>query len=192
MKISTKNILVALTGGLFFLFIAGCKKSPLDIITPDSEYYIRCKVDGSEKKWKIPDSAYFFTTPVSAANINEIKQFACSGVDDLNTMNGLSININDFTGSNIVAGKTYKTVVTGGITSTQAMITWNNLTGDAYVSVLSMIGPVKESAEITLTEITDKYVKGAFKGKLLVDEVNSATVKYNLTNGEFYLPRSRK
>jgi hypothetical protein len=173
--------LYCIATGFACLSISSCKKSLSDI-APSTEYYLHCKVNGISKEFSLPDSAYFLPLP------GGIYSFAGGAVDDLSSMNQLSIIINDFSGSPIEKGKTYKTVINGGITSTQAYLVWSNPGGEAYISVMSMLGPVKESAEITLTEITDKYVKGKFKGKLMADEVNSPVVKYTITDGEFYMP----
>lgn len=178
-----KNQIAYLVLFLFLSAIAlSCKKN-LGLLAPATEYYIKCKVDGKEKHFKIPDSALVNWQPVTG-----IYSFAAGAVDDLASMTNISIIVNDATGQKIVTSKTYNTVITGGITQTQAFISWSNLTGESYTSPLSLLGPVKESAEIVLDEITDKYVKGRFKGKLLPDEVNSAVVKHVLTDGTFYLP----
>lgn len=187
MKIFWRNLAFICNFFLLALFISGCKKALTDIQVPESEYYFRCKIDGVEKKFKIPDSAY-----LPESKWNGIYSFAAGGVDDLSTLNQMSLCINDGTNNPIVEGKTYKTVITGGITQVQSWITYANLTGDYYYSALTQANPPFESAEIVLTEIADTYVKGKFKGKLLVDENVSATVKFTIADGEFYLPRSKK
>lgn len=183
----TLNLWVLLISLIAFLgFSTGCKKSPLDRMIPETGYYLRCKIDGTKKEFNLTDSAY-----LPATSQNGIYSFGVGGVDNISTMNHLSVIINDGTGKPIATDKTYTTIAPGDITEVQAVIIYSNLTGDYYASAFLPDKPSYESAEITLSEITDKYVKGTFKGKLLVDEFASPAVKYNITEGEFYLPRSK-
>jgi hypothetical protein len=171
---------------VFLCFSTGCKKNSVDRMIPETEYYLHCKIDGVKKEFKVTDSAY-----LPATSLNGIYSLGIGGVDNISTMNQLSVIINDGTGKPITTGKTYTTIAPGDITQVQVVIFYSNLGGEYYTSAFLPDNPSYESAEITLSEITDKYVKGTFKGKLLVDASASPAVKYNITEGEFYLPRSK-
>lgn len=181
------SYLLFILSAAFLCLSAGCEKNAIDGTVPETEYYLRCKIDGTKKDFKVTDSAYLPET-----SWNGIYSFGIGGIDNISTMNQLSVIINDGTGKPITAGKTYTTIAPADVTQVQAVIIYSNLNGEYYTSAFFPDKPSYESAEITLSEITDKYVKGTFKGKLLEDESSSSAVKYNITEGEFYLPRSKK
>jgi|GEM_PF-2836979 len=171
-------------------FWTACGKDEPGEKISGSEYYFRFKQDGVLKEYSrngtliFIDSAYL---PVTSSN--GYYSFT-TGITD--RASAFTVHINDFTGTPIVAGKTYKTVVNSGLTTVQAYLALSENFTSLYTSAITNADPPYESAEITLTEITDNFVKGIFQGKLLVDETTSATVKYKITEGEFYLPRSKR
>lgn len=175
---------------VFIALILSCDKENSEIITPNSEYYFRCKIDGELNEFVVAGNSCNFTTDYNSG----LRTFAAGGA--VAGKHSMSVIINNFTGASIEANKIYKTVYTAGtgITSIQSFISYSiGLSGEGYNSTLTpgeFVSPAPESAEIVLTEITDKYVKGTFKGNLLVDETESNDIKYRITEGVFYLPRS--
>lgn len=177
--------------------VIGCKKSDEQPDVNDnnkgesSEYYFRCKIDGVLTEFTSIDSA-IFTVNTS----NNTRSFLLGVMKSLTTPDHMGVFINNFSGVDLVQGQKYVTEFNPatGVTRMQAAITYTVI-GEGNFS--SAIQPGKngsdgiESAEIILSEITDSYVKGTFKGSLLVNEASSDDIKYQVTEGEFKLPRGK-
>lgn len=172
------------------VLLFSCKKENDDTILPDDKYYFRCKIDGVLENYPVAMNACGFYADYTLGT----KGFGASG--SIPGKSALTVVITDFTGNTIKSDSIYKAnyIAGTGVTKLQAFISFTDgITGVGYNSTITpgeFVSPAPESAEIILTEITSAYVKGKFKGNLLVDETMSNDIKYRITDGEFYLPRS--
>jgi hypothetical protein len=170
--------------GLLATFFNACSKNN---DTPGNDYYIRFKQDGVQKEYR---AAIVADMPDTATQ--GMYGMLITGLKELSASEQISVGVFDYTHQPIKTNQDYQMrydFEPGGGIDILSHITYNQA-GDAHSSSVSVQDNRYESAHITLTEITDKYVKGVFSGKILKDPTeNSPEVLYNITDGEFYAMR---
>jgi hypothetical protein len=154
-----------------FTAISGCtKKKDQDTGNP---YYMRFKANGKQIEYR---------PGAQAAFIHQDNLYSCV-LSGFVTNSNLSVSLFDF--SPITTNVTYtEKILTGA-----SMVVFNTLIGYQddqgilYNSVNSTAHP-NANARVTISEITNGYVKGVFTAVVCKDQL---TIK--ITDGEFYLKR---
>lgn len=169
------------------LFFCACKKSVADIL-PDDDYYIRFKVDGTQKEYK---TEIFVNAEMPDGQTAGWYVAGIAGVAEDFTSSSISLSISDVEPLKI--DKTYEIVYHAGsndVPKTLATMMYME-SGEGFYSATQTNEPGFSSAQLRFTEITDEYVKGTFNGVLLESPSEPAPIKYTLTSGEFFVPRKK-
>lgn len=173
----TQRILLSL-GVLFFL--ASCEKSyNNDLINespPASVHFIRCKIDGVKKTFNILVKA----TKQNAGGQNVISIFgkADSSLENIERINMGISSLHEIRGGIYVENDPYYTYVIDAVYNPDH-------TDEVWAVALTPRQTVPFT--IAITNITENYVQGTFKG-MLYNNSGTGTAKKTITEGEFIAP----
>jgi hypothetical protein len=171
MKYNTKLFfLLLLIAPLFF----SCKK---DSSSDDSSHYFKFKMNGNWITWKEALADVAVQSGQTSFNFSARNEGATEYVYMLvNPNNGGSLVPGTYTPDNSLLKVSYVKRLNA--------VDFTNYSDDAFGS------PADTRYEITVTSITDKTIKGTFKGNYLTNDFNDND-KLNVTEGEFSLQRVR-
>ena len=169
MKRRSLNVLAGICSA-FILCTTGisCKKSSDG---GEPKYYMRFKENGTQV-------AYNTTAQAAFSSASGLYMCVLNGLDPKSNMN---IILTDK--SPIAANINYTEQILPGLANSYVFITYQNSNGVSFLSG-NPLADQDASAKVTLTAITDDYVKGTFSGKL----TNGSTI-VTITEGEFILKR---
>ena len=164
---------------LFFLlllitpFFFSCSKDSSD----DNGYYFKFKMNGNWITWKEALADVATQSGQTNFNFSARNEGATEYIYMLiNPNNGGNLVPATYTPDNSLLKVSYvKHISTTDFT---------NYSDDAFGS------PADTRYEVTITSVTDKTIKGSFKGNYLTNDFN-ANDKLNITEGEFSLQRIR-
>jgi hypothetical protein len=164
-----KNVKFLMLGIILVAFFASsCKKD--DNEPENSAYKIRFEVDGSLVEFNLQGS-------LLAAFANSGSQYNAvfTGSDSQRNI-GLQVFDNK-----VITENTYSGYTISGSSVVGALMHYEDLNGTLYTQ-----GSNNMDLRITITELTDKIVRGTFSGTLL----SAGKTDISITNGEFYVWRA--
>lgn len=177
----TKTIFGLLILSLFS--VSSCKKNSDNPSSSSSNYYIKFKIDETEKNYSSASAAKFTTLfPTSPVYSVTMKSEYKNGTTFFESM---AISI--FDNQSIAENVTYtdkQIIIQGGTSQTsQANLAYNDGNGGQSGSGFTTNPNVK----VIITKLDDKTVSGTFSGVVAstIDRTSTQTV----TEGQFYLPR---
>lgn len=175
MKKTTFTKILFLSTIIFSVFaISSCKKNNDN--PSSSGFYVKFKLDGTEKQYTETTAAVFSTAlPVYSCAL--VGEKLISGT----VYEGMGINI--FNDVAIAANVTYTDAVVASIGAPQATLLYTDAAG-AQESSATAISP---NVKVVLTQIDDKSVTGTFSGTIV--STTDLTTTQTVTEGEFHLPR---
>lgn len=164
-----------LAGILMFTLIAlsSCSKEK----DSPSGYYVKFKLNGTEKQYSETTAAIFTTY---------LPLYACAMVGQ-KTVGGTvyeGMGINLFNDAPIEANVTYTEEEVEGTGATQAALLYTDDKGAQFSSAFLGLPDVK----VTITNMDDKTVTGTFSGNLV--STQDFTTTQIVTEGTFHLPRN--
>ena len=171
MRLSTFKhlfIFLVITG-----FLSSCKKDS----SQDSAYYLKFKIDGNWVTWT---KALGELVPDLSTNQSNFALSAHDGVQSEVFNIGIQVN------GNFVAGKYTPD-------NSFLSVAYTKKTGTADFKMYTgggIFGGPATRYEITITSVTDKVIKGNFKGTYLENSSNN-TDTVAITEGEFVVPQIR-
>ncbi|MFT4155888.1 hypothetical protein [Parafilimonas sp.] len=168
-----------LTYAAFILFthilFSACKKDSSG--SSSGDYYMKFKRDGTEIKMTYIPQAFF-------TDVSSIGLYNCS-LEAFTSDGKTTLILMIYDPSAIAAGKTYMQDYFPSVAIVQAQMAYTDETATGYSSGSTISDP-DAACIITISELTDTYIKGTFSGKLLTSDYNG--IKYAITDGAFYLP----
>lgn len=177
------------------IFITGCKKNT-DIITNNSQYYVRFKANGVEKNYTIPVTTSQFHDSLIFSG-NKVHIFATGGANS----NGHIITLGIYSEGLLTANTVYKESDLLFGFQPKVMFIYNSNPGAyAYLSMGSyapipsafpQYSGIQRDCKITMTNVTSTNIKGTFSGTVYHEKNNGdpdLIDKVSITDGEFFLP----
>lgn len=163
---------------LFFAFalisFSACKKDSGS--NSGGGYYIKFKRDGKEIKMTYSPQAVFADVSLIGLYNGTFEAFTSDGKT--------TMLIIIYDASPVAAGKTYTQDFLSTASLPQAQLAYTDETTTGYSSGSTILNP-DASTTVSISDLTDTYIKGTFSGKLLTSDYKG--IKYTITDGEFYL-----
>jgi hypothetical protein len=171
-KTSFTKILLSTTV-LGLIALSSCKK---DSNSPSTGYYVKFKLDGTEKQYSEIATAVFTT---------QLPLYQCAMVGEKQTngtvYEGMGITINN--SGSIAANLTYTDELVSGLGTPQAILLFTDDAGAQASSGFATSPNVK----VTITQMDDKTVTGTFSGT--IESTTDMSTTHTVTEGEFHLSR---
>lgn len=157
---------------------AGCKKSSPGS-TSSSPYYIKFKLNGVQKNYS--------TVAAAATKGSGYYLLVMEGVTATNANNGEALIIQLASPTDFAANTTFKPAfINSGAAVIGALLTYSDNTQSAgYTSSYPNLTN-NPDASVTITALSTTTIKGTFTATL-VSGTDYTTVKYHVTDGEFYM-----
>ncbi len=175
-KESLRIIYKILLGVVISIFLlTGCKKNSSG---SGGKYYIRFDRNGSSIEMDLQPQSSFYDSLAAGLNTGTMEAFTSDGKQ--------AMLLFVYNNSPVAAGTYTQNFVSANQSIPQAQMAYTDETGTAYSSGSSILN-ASAAAIITISELTNTYVKGTFSGNLLTSDYSG--VQYKITNGEFYLQR---
>ena len=172
----TTTLKVLLSSAILVSFVLSSCNKEKDNPSNGSGYYVKFKLDGTEKQYTETTTA-LFTTYLPIYNCAMVGENLVNGT----VYEGMAISI--FNDAPIAANVTYTGVEVESIGTAQADLLFTDATGAQSSSAFLSSPDVK----VTITKMNDKEITGTFSG-MLESTVDFSTT-HAVTEGEFHLPR---
>ena len=176
MKKTTFSKILFLGAVIFSVFaISSCKKKSDNPST--SGYYVKFKLDGTDKQYT-ETTAAVFTTTLPLYSCAMIGEKLISGT----VYEGMGITI--FNDAAIAANVTYTDALVASIGAPQASLLYTDATGAQSSSAIAS----SPNVNVVITSMDDKTVTGTFSGNIV--NTTDFTTSHAVTEGQFHLPRN--
>lgn len=181
------------SGLLFLLMVASSCGSKDDAPQPLSEAYVRFKVNGTQKEFKLSNQPMGFSFDAGGPVYNAVA--VLNGDVSDGTKNFVSFTVRNETPFEV--GKDYQMqnpIKYKGLDMVRILFTYSDEEGNVYNAALfqQTIPGVKTSddARVKFTRITDDRVEGNFDAVVLgpVSPTGARDIELKVTEGEFSLP----
>jgi hypothetical protein len=180
-------------GLLFLLMVASSCSSKEDEPQPLSESYVRFKVNGEQKEFKLTNQPMGFSFDAGGPVYNAIAVLNGNVADG--TKNFVSFTVRNE--APFEAGKDYQMqdpIKYKGLDMVRILFTYSDEEGNVYNAVLfqqTIAGiQVTDDARVRFTKITDNWVEGSFDAVIMgpVTSTGMRNTELKVSDGVFSLP----
>ncbi len=181
------------------LFASSCKKSSIgnNNGNGNGDYYVKFKANGTQKEYKseaLCEMLKLNSDGLYSAVLQGYKDYTQGAKDEL----GIILFSHDPFTTTLYADP-MKAVKSDGSKVASIIINFNDPDGNGYLTMGPLsdengtvpISGVVADAKLAITGLTNDYIKGTFSGTTYKSTDATFTITVLITDGEFYLPRTK-